>query len=93
MPARKIEGDGRCRKREMAMWVVNLVITAPDPRAEPLLLTVLLVALSLFAVCCCCCAAALTSVLIEMGSSRDFFAALTSFQNFKVFFIVGMVYK
>jgi len=34
----------------MAMWVVNLVITAPDPRAEPLLLTVLLVALSLFAV-------------------------------------------
>jgi len=57
----------------MAMWVVNLVITAPDPRAEPLLLTVLLVALSLFAVCCCCCAASLPSVLIEMGSSRDFF--------------------
>jgi len=50
MPARKREGDGRCKEREMAMWVVNLVITAPDPRAEPLLLTVLLVALSLFAV-------------------------------------------
>lgn len=34
----------------MEIWVVNLVITAPDTRTEPLLLTVLLVALSLFAV-------------------------------------------